>query len=343
MRAWAAFPYIRELELDAVYFGGGTPTVLNAGQFENIFKTLKDNFSLSKDCEITVESTLHNLGADRAAALESSGVNRLSIGVQTVSDRGRKLLGRVFTKVRAKKELMALRKAFGGILGVDIIYSYPGQTLDELRQDADLCVTYGIDSVSFYSLIIQPRSSLSTDIEQGKIAFTRDIASEIERHNLFYHTLRNAGFDMLELSKLVRPASDRYRYIQFQYGAGDVIPAGSGAGGAIAGFSVYSMGGRRMVSATFPRYDRYHRILGLLQFGLYDPAIITDILGSEKQSAITEAMNSFEREGLLELRTGKNTWKPTADGVFWGNNMAVKIIEAAHPRPRNTLEEIEND
>jgi oxygen-independent coproporphyrinogen-3 oxidase len=329
MKVWEDFPYIRELELEAVYFGGGTPTVLNIEQFENIFKTLKSSFSLSKDCEITVESTLHNLGANKAAALESSGVNRFSIGIQTVSDRGRKLLGRVFTEVKTKKELTAIRNAFGGILGVDIIYSYPGQTRDELMKDADLCIAYGIDSVSFYSLMIQSKSSLAAAVEQGEIVFTRDIAFEMELHNLFYQTLINAGFDMLELSKLVRPASDSYRYIRFQYGAGDIIPAGSGAGGKIAGFSVYSTGGRRMVSTPAPRYDRYHRILGLLQFGLYDPAIITDILGTGKRAVITEVMSSLEREGLLELRAGKNTWKPTADGVFWGNNMAVKIIEAA--------------
>jgi oxygen-independent coproporphyrinogen-3 oxidase len=329
MRAWAAFPYTKELELEAVYFGGGTPTVLNAGQFENILKTLNDNFSLSKDCEVTVESTLHNLGVDKATALESSGVNRLSIGIQTFSGRGRKVLGRVFSEVKAKKELPALRNAFGGILGVDIIYSYPGQTLDELKEDADLCAAYGIDSVSFYSLMIQQKSALATAIERGEIAFTRDLAFEMKRHNLFYHILTNAGFDLLELSKLVRPASDHYRYIRFQYGAGDIIAAGSGAGGKIAGYSVYSMGGRRMVSAPAPLYDRYHRILGLLKFGLYDPALIADILGPGKLAVVTEAMSSLEKEGLLELQAGKNTWKPTVDGVFWGNNMAVKIIEAA--------------
>ncbi|MDR1248467.1 MAG: radical SAM protein [Treponema sp.] len=329
MKTWGAFPYVRKLKLEAVYFGGGTPTALTARQFANIFKTIKDSFTLSEDCEITVESTLHNLGADKAAALESCGVNRLSIGIQTFSDRGRKLLGRFFTGVKAEKELAALRNAFGGILGIDVIYSYPGQTLPELRRDADLCIASGIDSVSFYPLMIQPKSALAAAIEQGKIAFTRDIAVEIELHNLFYHALKNAGFDLLELSKLVRPASDRYRYIQFQYGAGDIIPAGSGAGGKIAGFSVYSTGGRRMVSAPAPRYDSCHRILGRLQFGLYDPALIAGIAGPEKLAAITDAMTSLEREGLLELQAGKSTWKPTVDGVFWGNNMAVKIIEAA--------------
>jgi oxygen-independent coproporphyrinogen-3 oxidase len=329
MRAWAAFPYIGELELEAVYFGGGTPTVLDARQFENILKTLKDSFSLSKDCEITVESTLHNLGADKAAALEESGVNRLSIGVQTVSDRGRELFGRAFSGIKAKKELTALRNAFCGILGCDIIYSYPGQTLDELKEDTGLCADYGIDSVSFYSLMIQPKSSLAAAIEQGKIAFTRDIAFEIERHNLFYHTLKTAGFDLLELSKLVRPASDLYRYIRFQYGAGDIIPIGNGAGGKIAGFSVYSTEGRRMVSTPAPRYDRYHRILGLLQFGLYDPDLVAGTIEQGNTAALTNAMLTFEKEGLLEPQSGTNTWKLTADGVFWGNNMAVEIIKVA--------------
>ncbi|MCL1991864.1 MAG: radical SAM protein [Spirochaetes bacterium] len=327
IKGWGAFPYMREQELESVYFGGGTPTVFDAEHFSKILGALKDSFRLAKDCEVSVESTLHNIDAGKVAAMEAAGVNRLSLGVQTFSQRGREMLGRVSPNTQEK--LAELRKCFGGILSVDIIYSYPGQTLEELRQDAAACASLGIDGISFYSLMIAAKSTLAGAIERGEIDFARDIAFDMERHNIFYNSMKSAGFDLLELTKLVRPGADRYRYISFQYGAGDVIPVGSGAGGKIAGFSAYSMKGRLMVAAPQPRYEKYNRVLGHLQFGSYDPSQFAGMLDAPEAAAATETIHSLADAGFLKMQNGGHAWELTACGVFWGNNIAVKMLEAA--------------
>jgi oxygen-independent coproporphyrinogen-3 oxidase len=328
IKTWGRYPYIQGQQFESVYFGGGTPTVLRVSRLGDILAAIQDSFPLTEDCEISVESTQHNLNREKAAALQKAGVNRLSIGIQTFSERGRKLLGRTFSEEHAKEELFALRETFGGVLGVDIIYSYPDQTIDELRQDAEICAASSIDSVSFYSLMIQQGSALSKEIDGQRLAFNRDTAFDLERHNLFYNTLRSAGFTLLELSKLARPGKDRYRYIHIQYGDGDLIPIGQGAGGTIAGFPLYSFApGQRVTGSPDPRYQQYHRILGLLQFGVYDPERLCAGLSEGQKEAISAAMSRFATEGLLLPAPEGKTWNLSAEGVFWGNNIAVAVLE----------------
>ncbi|MDR3146201.1 MAG: radical SAM protein, partial [Treponema sp.] len=323
-------PYIRGQPFDAVYFGGGTPTVLSAEQFSLVLKALGDNIPLKADCEITVESTLHNLGAEKAAALERGGVNRFSIGIQTFSGRGREILGRTWDGKKALEQLRALRSAFGGILCLDIIYSYPGESPEEVSYDAECCAALPADSVSFYSLMIYPGSKLGKAIESGAALFDRDIEFDKERHHIFYRGLRDRGFELLELSKLARPGRDRYQYIRVRYDNGDIIPIGAGAGGNIGGIPLYSMApGRRFVSAPDPRYEKYHKILGYLQFGLYDTGRITGELDGEAKKAVEERVRYYHSQGILEEGAPGAPLSLSADGVFWGNNIAVDILTAA--------------
>jgi oxygen-independent coproporphyrinogen-3 oxidase len=334
---WASWPYIQKKEFDAVYFGGGTPTVLSADQLSRILGALRRCFPLKGDCEITVESTQHNLPAEKAAALEAEGVTRFSIGIQTFSEAGRKLLGRTWNQERAIEALTALRSAFSGVLGIDLIYSYPGQSPGDAIFDAETFLASGADSVSFYSLMIHQGSALAASLDAGKITFDRDIAFDRERHHLLYHTLKAGGLRLLELSKMIRPGRDRYRYIQLQYGGDDLVPIGSGAGGRIAGYPVYSMApGRRFVSAADRRYTKYYRILGLLQFGRYDPAAIAEHLGAKAAGAVREKLRDLAAEGFLEKAPQGPGWVLSADGIFWGNNLAVEVLKAAINAERGT-------
>jgi oxygen-independent coproporphyrinogen-3 oxidase len=330
IKAWGAYPYIQERPFNAVYFGGGTPTILTTDQLSRILEALHQHIPLADDCEITLESTQHNLGAQKAAALADMGVNRFSIGIQTFSDRGRKLLGRTYSGEKALDDLRALRAAFKGVLGIDIIYSYPDQSPEEISRDAELCVSSAVDSVSFYSLMIYQGSTLSRSIEKGEIQFVRNIEWDKERHHSFYNTLIGSGFDLLELSKLVRPGKDAYRYIHIQYENGDLVPIGSGAGGRVAGFQIYSMSpGRRFVSAGNKEYNNYYRMLGELQFGLYDPARLARFLGPAVEKAIREKITELSGLGYLVPVPQSSAWSLSPDGVFWGNNIAVEVLKTA--------------
>jgi oxygen-independent coproporphyrinogen-3 oxidase len=350
IKTFGTYPYIKEQPFSVVYFGGGTPTILSTEQLSRILNALHENIPLTEDCEISVETTQHNLGVKKALALAALGVNRFSVGIQTFSGRGRKVLGRTYDDQKALEELREIRAAFKGVLGIDIIYSYPGQSLEELSEDAEICVSSGIDSVSFYSLMIHKGSALSRSIGNGDIEFKRTVDWDRERHHLFYKKLKESGFTLLELSKLARPGRDAYKYIHIQYENGELLPLGSGAGGRIAGFSVYSMApGRRFVSPVDKRHERYYRMLGELQFGLYDAAKMAEGLGPETENAIRKKLDELESLGFLAPASdhvpgpapdstsgpapcsapGSSARTLSPDGVFWGNNIAVEVLGAA--------------
>jgi oxygen-independent coproporphyrinogen-3 oxidase len=327
IKGYGTYPYVQEKRIDSVYFGGGTPTVLGVPHFERILAALRENFKLLADCEISVETTQHNLGAEKAAALTGLGVNRFSVGIQTIPERGRRLMGRSYSEKKAKDDFAATREVFRGSLCIDIIYSYPGQTLEELAEDAAFCLDYGVDSVSFYSLMIQKGSAMSAAVEEGRLDFNRSIESDRERHNYFYTTLRNAGYDLLELTKLARRDRDRYQYIYVQYDRKDCFPIGSGAGGRIGGFGVYSMGPKtRFVTPPNENLEKYFRLSGLLQYGRYDTEQLGAALGNAGKDRVSEIIAAFIREGLLEQEGDR--LRLSADGVFWGSNMAASLLEA---------------
>ncbi|MDC7222186.1 MAG: radical SAM protein [Spirochaetales bacterium] len=326
IRKYAALPYVQKEEFRAVYFGGGTPTILDKVSLKKVIDALHTYLPLAEDCEMTMESTLHNLPPSKVAFLQDLGVNRLSLGIQSFSDRGREVLNRTGKGEFCIDRIGEFREIFHGILGVDIIYSYPEQKREEVLRDAELVYGLGIDGVSFYSLMIHEGSVLGGKIKNGTIEFDRSLDQDLANHNAFYQYLHGKGYEMLELSKLVRPGRDEYRYIKIRYANGDVLPLGNGAGGRLGPYRVYQRGpGMTMVSPINSSYDHLHHILGFLQYGSYNGDTLLPLLNHVEETELIRTLDRYRRGGLLELKNER--YNLTPDGVFWGNNLAVDLIE----------------
>lgn len=320
-------PYVADGDFDALYFGGGTPTALPSGELAVVLSSIAAGIPRSDSCEWTVETTLHNLSDEKLELMQQAGVNRLSIGIQTFSDRGRKILGRSGGSAWAVEQLERVRRRFSGTVGIDLIYSYPDQSRDEVRTDAEWVRRLDIDSVSMYSLMIHDGSRLARQLGDGELSFTRSIESDRVRHNLLYELLSQAGFELLELTKMVKPRRDEYRYIKIRYDNRDLLPIGNGAGGRIGAHRVYRMlPGQIMVSLIDPRYDAYNRVLGYLQYGLYDLESLAGLCGEASREPLETLLERLESEGYLRS-VGDSRRRLTPDGVFWGNNLAVAVLE----------------
>ncbi|MGL4733442.1 MAG: radical SAM protein, partial [Fusobacteriaceae bacterium] len=168
--------YIQQKEFSVVFFGGGTPTIFKPHQLKKILTSLRENFLLREGYEFTFETTLHNLTDEKLHILQSFGVNRLSIGIQTFSDRGRKSLNRTYDQATVIRRVKEIKEKFKGLVCIDIIYNYLGETVEEVKEDARILTELNVDSSSFYSLMIHEGSHLSSVLDSEG----RDSLSSIE-------------------------------------------------------------------------------------------------------------------------------------------------------------------
>ena len=145
--------------IDTIYIGGGTPTCLDINQLERLLKIT--NLFKKNDIEFTVETNV-DLSLEKIKLLKKYGVNRISIGVQTVNPKYLKFLNRNHTKEDVIK-LVNLLKQYNFNINVDLIYAIPNQTLEELNEDLNFILSLDINHISTYSLIIEPHTKLYID------------------------------------------------------------------------------------------------------------------------------------------------------------------------------------
>ena len=232
--------YVQGKEITTIFFGGGTPTIYKEYQLEKILSTLTNSFNISSNCEFTFETTLHNLTLKKLAIMEKYGVNRLSIGIQTFSDRGRKLLNRTYEQKEIIKRIKELKKNFKGLICIDIIYNYLDESLEEIENDAKIATELEVDSISFYSLMIHEGSNLSKALNENKLNFNYQIYRDKELHHTFLEKTLNNGYKLLEHTKITN-GKDEYRYIKNINSFSDLFAIGVGAGGRVKNIEYFNL------------------------------------------------------------------------------------------------------
>lgn len=317
--------YFKQHKIVTIYFGGGTPTVLSPEHFEQIITALHQAFLIVENCEITCETTLHNLSTAHLSMFATLGINRLSIGIQTFQTAGRKFFNRTYDKEQTIKRLQEIRKVFKGCLSIDKIYNYPGETKEMLLDDVQQIINLGIDSVSFYSLMIHKGSKLSESLKGSDFSIEQDQ----QFHDLFIKELLEKGdFEFLELTKMARIGKDRYYYMNVRNSNGNTIPLGRGAGGQIDQFQMYNVDFNRvmMVRSEDDKNEVVNKIYGIFQYPIIEKAQLETVGG---RSALEQGIDELIKQGYLEDK--KQIWKMSERGIFYGNNiggfLARKYLE----------------
>ncbi|ERJ25462.1 radical SAM protein [Campylobacter concisus] len=320
---YSATNYLKSKKIGSVYFGGGTPTILKERHLEQVINALKGSFNILPECEFSLESTLHNLNISKLRLLNKLGVNRYSIGVQTFSEAGRKLLNRTHSSDGAVKHLRDLREKFSGMLCADIIYNYPNESIDEVVRDAKLVRELGIDSASFYSLQFLDGSVLSKTISEDYY----DVEVDKSLHHAFLDEILSQGdYEILEYTKVAKKGRDQYKYIRLSHVGADVLPLGKGAGGRLGEFGIYNMSQKMKVMGRMTaRQMEFDRFVNLFQ---YPQISLERVFKFVSQTCANELMDLFkkcEESGYLKIENDSLNF--TKDGVFWGNSIANAVME----------------
>ena len=185
------------VQFPTVYFGGGTPSLMEIRFFESILKAV-GQFS-----EVTVEVNPEDAKKDYLKLLREVGVNRVSLGIQSFSDKTLKVLGR---RQNSKENLKALEETLSVFsnVSVDIIYGVPGQNLKELQKDLEILLSFPIKHVSTYALTVYEETPLYSLVKSGK----QELPPEelvMEMYYLIKESLESAGFKHYEISNFSLP------------------------------------------------------------------------------------------------------------------------------------------
>jgi oxygen-independent coproporphyrinogen-3 oxidase len=225
-----------------IYIGGGTPSLLTPEQIGQLVAACRASFAVTPDVEISMEANPNSFDEARAGGYLAAGVNRLSMGVQTQHRRGLRVLGRQHEAADAAGAFAAARRAGFANINVDLIFGWPGQTLDIWRDDLETLLGWpggpargvGPDHFSLYSLIVEPGTPMAEAVTRGVFTVPDDDASA-DLYEAAIDRLAAAGFIHYEVANWSRSNHHASRHNLIYWQNGDFAGIGAGAFGTLRG------------------------------------------------------------------------------------------------------------
>lgn len=228
LRAAKEFEAKQVPEVGTIFFGGGTPSLMDPADIAKTIARIKAIFSLTSDCEITLEANPDTLDEKNIAGFVAAGINRISLGVQSANQKVLATLDRTHENSNVVRALdLALK---GGIRGrsIDLIYGTPGESMADLEESLDFALSLPIDHISAYALIVESGTRLAKQIGSGEIA-TPDDDEIADKYRVIDERFEEAGFHWYELSNWASSLDARSRHNQVYWNGGNWWGVGPGA------------------------------------------------------------------------------------------------------------------
>ncbi|MEY4397109.1 MAG: hypothetical protein RLZZ40_865 [Actinomycetota bacterium] len=216
-----------------VFIGGGTPSLLPAGDIARILDTVREVHGITPGAEVTMEANPDTVTPELAAALADAGVTRMSIGMQSAVPHVLSVLDRTHNPESVAVAVAAAKDA-GLQTSVDLIYGTPGETLDDWRRSLDAAIALETDHISAYALIVEEGTALERRIRSGEIPAIDDDA-HADAYELADELLESAGFGWYEVSNWSRGESTQSRHNLAYWTDADWWGYGPGAHSHVAG------------------------------------------------------------------------------------------------------------
>jgi oxygen-independent coproporphyrinogen-3 oxidase len=223
-----------DVPVSTIFFGGGTPTLLDPSDLGALIDAVRTEFGLNPDAEVTVEANPETVTEELAAGLVAAGVNRVSMGMQSAVPHVLATLDRTHNPANVPIAVARLRAAGIADVSVDLIYGTPGESLDDWRTSVLTAIELEPDHISAYSLTIEPGTKLHARVKRGEVASTDedDLAAKYElADNLFY----KAGLSWYEVSNWATGRQHRSRHNLAYWTGGDWWGIGPGAHSHVGG------------------------------------------------------------------------------------------------------------
>ena len=305
---------------DTIYFGGGTPSLLEPGEVGRIIRACEGSFQLAAEREVTLEANPESVTAARLGAFREAGVNRVSFGVQSFRDDELKRLSRLHGAARARAAFGEARSAGFDNISVDLMMWLPGQRVDEWLESVDSAIDLGPEHVSLYMLEVYPNAPLKEEMARSRWsqAPDEDVATMYEAA---MERLEAAGLEQYEISNVAR-SGRRSRHNVKYWSDGEWIGFGCGAHSTYGGSRWKNVAATEdyidcLVRGESPAIDVHRRspaerlgdalFTGLRLAEGVDMAVIQARYGVDVWQRYCRDFQPFLEEGLLR-REDRRLW-----------------------------------
>lgn len=227
---------VKAYDVVSVFLGGGTPSLLTGRQLERIMAAIRQKFVISEEAEITLEMNPGTVCREKLDGYQASGVNRLSIGLQSVHNEELKKLGRIHTYEEFLETYQIAREAGFANINVDLISAIPGQTVESWAETLQTIVDLKPEHISAYSLIIEPGTPFYELYGEENSKASMQLPCEDDEREMYHQTrriLHDAGYERYEISNYAKSGYEcrhnlgyweRVPYLGFGIGAASFVP-----------------------------------------------------------------------------------------------------------------------
>ncbi len=220
-------PRIWGRQVHSIFIGGGTPSLLSPQGMDDLLSAIRARINLEPDCEITMEANPGSVEAEKFAAFAKSGINRVSLGIQSFQDAQLKALGRIHSGAEAKQAIAIAMEHFQSV-NLDLMYGLPNQSLEAAKADIQTALSFNTPHLSLYNLTLEPNTYFAS--------FPPKLPSEDDIDAIFEQNLallEAAGYQRYEVSAYAKKDQECKHNLNY-WRFGDYIGIGAGAHGKIS-------------------------------------------------------------------------------------------------------------
>ena len=339
IKLWENTTAFKTKPINALYFGGGTPTALEVEDISRLLTYIRNTFPLANDCEITMEGRISNMTREKVEAYLQGGVNRFSLGVQSFNTDLRRSMGRRSDRDTIIERINMIKEYNQAAVVLDLIYGFPNQTMDIWEDDIKLAQSLEIDGFDCYQLNVFPNTPLGKRIADGSMNPALNVKEKTELFIKSVELMQKALYTRISVNHWQRTTRERNIYNRLARGYASCLSFGAGAGGNINGYSYMILrdyqgylaavknGVKPIMGISIPgeNYSLYKEISEYFETGYLDLAYLENKYNLPLTDICSRLLSQWENAGVIKYENNKIIL--TLAGQFWFVNLSQLLQE----------------
>lgn len=327
----------KSISIDTIYIGGGTPSILKNGEISGILQVLKENFNIDKDAEISMEANPNTITKEKAEEWKRAGINRISIGLQSVNNKILKVIGRSHTLKDYLNAIKILKEVGFKNINTDLMIALPNQRIKDVKRAIKLVAKQGVTHISCYSLILEEGTPLYKMVEDGKLKVPKEDYA-VKMYKIAVKQLQKYGFNRYEVSNFAKNGYEcrhnvncwlRHEYYGFGAGANGFI---NGCRyGNVCDITKYikSIKNNATLEEFKEKIDKNDALEETLMLGLrmergVEIKVLNEILGKDFISYRESQLKNLYNLGLISYNNEE--LKATDKGFYVLNKIILELV-----------------